>query len=363
MNERPVIVVENDPFPRLLQAFLAAEDITERTAAITDFVAHDLPDYPGWLAGVRARAGMAYPADVRLAGSQQELHAHLPAAHAVVTERLVVGAEELALAPRLRVLHKYGTVLRNIDTAACAARGVRVLSVRRRANIATAEHAFALLLALAKKLNEIDGLLSMEQLTAAGYRPRPFDRRYTSNSNWARIAGIRTLYGATLGIVGLGEIGRELALRAAAFGMRVLYTQRTRQPRSVERKFHAQYRQLDALLGESDSVCLAVPSNAETRGLIDSARFAQMRRGACLVNVSRAEVVERQGLLEALASGQLGSYGLDTFYEEPARSDDPLLHMRNVIVTARTAASPRTNALTDLEEVIMNLATALGAPR
>jgi lactate dehydrogenase-like 2-hydroxyacid dehydrogenase len=232
--------------------------------------------------------------------------------------------------------------------------------LRRRANIATAEHAFALLLALAKRLNEIDGLVSMEALTAAGFSPRPFDLRYTSSSNWARIPGLRTLHNTTMGIVGLGEIGREFALRAAAFGMRILYHQRTRLPESVEGEFGASYRPLNDLLAESDSVCLLVPSNVETRHLIGAAEIARMKHGACLVNVSRAEIVERNALLEALQSGQLGSYGLDTFYEEPARPDDPLFGLHNVIVTPRTAAQPRMNALGDLEEVILNLSLALG---
>ncbi|MCC6531459.1 MAG: hypothetical protein IT531_02835 [Burkholderiales bacterium] len=360
MSARPVIVVEDDPFPRLLQAFLGAEEHAERSAAIEDFVAHDLPDYPGWLARLRARSGTLYPAEVRLAADQAELRNALPQASAVVTESLLVGEAELAAAPHLRAVHKYGSVLRNIDTAACAARGIPVLSVRRRANIATAEHAFTLMLALAKRLKELDGALSIERLRAAGFAPRDFDRRYTSNSNWARVSRIRTLHGATLGIVGLGEIGRELAQRANAFGMQLLYHQRTRQPQAVEHAFNASFRSLPQLLAESDWVCLLVPSNAETRAMIGKAELDRMRRGACLVNVSRAEIVQRQALLEALASGQLGSYGLDTFYEEPADSADPLLNMRNVIVTARTAAQPRTNALGDLEEVIVNLARVLG---
>ena len=355
MSDRPVIVVEDDPFPRLLKAFLDGASDPERDAAIADFVAHDLPDYRGWLARLRSRAPRLYPAEVRLASTQDELRTCLRGAFAVVTESLAVGPAELAVADRLKVVQKYGTVLRNVDVDACAAHGIEVLTLRRRANIGTAEHAFALMLALAKKLNEINGLMSVEQLRAAGYKPGPFDRRYTSSSNWARIGGLRTLYGSTLGIVGLGEIGREVALRAAPFGMRVLYHQRSRVPETVERELHVEYRALDALLATSDCVCLLVPSNTSTRHLIDHTRLAQMKRGACLVNVSRAEIVEREALIEALRSGQLGSFGLDTFYEEPARADDPLLGVKNAIITPRTAAQPRFNALGDLEEVIVNL--------
>lgn len=359
MNARAVIVVENDPFPRLLQAFLDAEDVPERTAAIADFVAHDIADYPAWLERARARAPELYPAEVRVASTQDELRAHLPGADAVVTESLTIGSRELEIGERLRVVHKYGTVLRNIDTAACAKRGIQVLTVRRRANIACAEYAFGLMLALAKKLHRVNGLISMEQLRADGYSPAPFDSRYTSSSNWARIGGMRTLYGSTLGIVGYGEIGRELARRALAFGLNVVYYQRTRLTEPEERAHGVTYRELDALLSESDWVFPLLPSNATTRGIIDRERLFRMKPGACLVNVARAELVERGALLDALASGRLGGLGLDTFYEEPGRADDPLLQFDNAIITPRIAAQPRFNAFGDLEQVMVQLSQTL----
>jgi phosphoglycerate dehydrogenase-like enzyme len=360
MSQRAVLVVENDPFPRLLQAFLDGADVPERDAAIADFVAHDIPDYAGWLRRLRHRAGALYPAEVRLASSQEELRDRLQGAHAVVTESLLVGKEELAIARGLKVLHKYGTILRNVDSAACAAGGVKILTVRRRANIACAEYAFGLMLMLAKKLNRVGNLISIEQLRAAGYSPRKFDSRYTSNSNWARIGGMQTIHGATIGIIGLGEIGREVAMRASAFGMRVVYHQRTRLSAAEEAQWCAEYRTLEELLAESDWVFPLVPGNASTRGLIGGAELAQMKRGAGLINVSRAEVVDRHALYEALASGQLGALGLDTFYEEPGRADEPLLGFDNVIITPRIAAQPRFNSFGDLEEVIVGLARALG---
>ena len=359
MQAKPVLVVENDPFPRLLQAFLDADDNPERTAAIADFVAHDIPDYAAWLARARAQAPGLYPAAVRLVSSQEELRANLPGADIVVTEALTVGAQELAVADKLKVVQKYGTVLRNIDTAACAARGIKVLTLRRRANIGCAEYAFGLMLTLAKKINQTANLLSIEQLTAAGFRPRDFDRRYTSNSNWVRVGGMRMLHGATLGIIGLGELGRELAVRGHAFGMQVIYHQRSRLPEAEERLWHAEYRSLDQLLAESDWVCPMLPGTPATRNLLDRKRLGQMKRGAFLVNVSRADVVERHALHDALASGHLGGLGLDTFYEEPGRADDPLRKFRNVIITMRIAAQPRFNAFGDLAELMAGLARAL----
>ena len=360
MQMKPILVVENDPFPRLLQAFLDGADDPARTAALADFVAHDIADFPAWLAQARAQAPGLYPAQVRLASSQEELRQLLPGAHAVITETLTIGAAELAVADSLRVVQKYGTVLRNIDTAACASRGVQVLTLRRRANMGVAEYAMALMLSLAKRLNETANLLSIEQLESAGFKPRHFDRRYTSNSNWVRVSGMRMLHGATVGIIGLGELGRELAVRARAFGMRIVYFQRTRLTEPEERVWHADYLPLDALLAESDFVCPMLPGGDETRDFMNRERLAHMKRGAFLVNVSRAEVVERAALNDALSSGHLGGLGLDTFYEEPGRADDPLLQHKNVVITMRIAAQPRFNAFGDLAEVMSGLARALG---
>ena len=359
MKVKPVIVVENDPFPRLLQAFLDPVDNPERSAAIADFIAHDIPDYKAWLADARAQAQGLFPAEVRLASSQQDLRALLPGARAVVTESLSIGADELRVADKLVAVQKYGTVLRNIDLAACAARNIRVLTVRRRANMACAEYALGLMLTLAKKLNQTANLLSIDQLSAAGFQPRNFDRRYTSNSNWPRISGMRMLQGATVGIIGLGELGRELATRAHAFGMRIIYHQRSRLPATEEDAWHASYATLDALLANSDWVCPMLPLTPATRGLVDERRLAQMKRGAYLINVSRAEIVDRHALHKALRSGHLAGLGLDTFYEEPGRADDPLLQFKNVIITMRIAAQPRFNAFGDLAEVMSGLAHAL----
>ena len=263
--------------------------------------------------------------------------------------------------PQLRVVQKYGALTRNVDLAACAERGVPVRTLRRRANISCAEHAIALMLTLARKLHRVGGLISVEQLTEAGYAPTDFDRRHTAGSGWARISGLGVLYESTLGIIGLGEIGTEIALRAFAFGMRVLYYQRTRLPEAEERLWNAEYVPLNELLERSDWVVPQLPASPSTHHLIGWDQLARMKPGACLVNVSRAEVVDREALLAALATGHLGGFGLDPQYEEPGRPDDPLLRFDNVVLTPHTAAQPRFNALKDIAEMIVGLAHALSA--
>lgn len=359
MTQPPVIVVEDDPFMRLVGVVLDPQTTADRHAAFAHFFAHDLPDFAGWAAEVRRKAGGLYPAEVRLASSREEFHAALPGARVAVVESFGFGREELALGRSLEVVQKFGTITRDIDAASCAEKNVRILTLRRRANIACAEHALALMLALAKKLNQLDGLISIGELTQGGFSPTAFDRKHTAGSGWARVSGLKMLYAATLGIIGLGEIGRELALRASSFGMKVLYYQRSRLPESEERPWHAEYAPLDALLGASDWICPLLPSGPATRDLIDRTRLAQVKRGACLVNVARADIVNRDALLEALASGHLGGFALDPLYEEPGRTDDPLLKFKNVILTPHTAAQPRFNALNDTEELIVGIAGAL----
>lgn len=354
-QRKTVIVAEDDPFIRLVQVVLDPSTSDERKAAFADFVAHDLPDFEGWCAQVRRQVPDIDPAEVRLVATEEELQQSLGGASALVVESLQVTAADLP--ESIRVVQKFGQVMRNIDKAACRARGVQVRTLRRRANIACAEQTLALMLALAKKLNRITGLVSYEQLRQAGYDPKPFDRRHTANSGWARIPGLRMLYESTLGIIGMGEIGRELALRAVPFGMRVLYYQRTRLTPDEEQRFDIEYLPLEGLLAGSDWVSLQLPRGAGA--VMDRRRIAQMKPGACLVNTSQAEHVDREAVIEALTAGRLGGFALDPLYEEPGREDDELLQFENVILTPHTAAQPRFNALKDIEELIIGLSRAL----
>src|SRR5262245_48008354 len=170
----PVVVVEDDPWTRPIGVVLDPATSGERCAAFADFMSHDEPDFAGWCDALRARAGGLYPSDVRLVRSPAELRANLPHARALVVESLAVGAEELGCAPQLKVVHKYGAVLRNIDVAACVAAGVKVLGVRRRANMACAEHTFALMLTLARRIHVCNRLTSVEQLSARQFLYKPF---------------------------------------------------------------------------------------------------------------------------------------------------------------------------------------------
>ena len=362
MSERPRLkfVVENDSFLRLIQVVLDPAAPEERIEAFAHFCKHDLPDFSAWCDQVRSKAAGLYPADVYLVNDPAELLAKIPGASVAVVEELAIGAREISAAGNtLRIVQKYGVTTRNIDHAACAEAGVQVLTIRRRANISTAEQALTLMLALARQLTQNANLISAEQLRAAGYAPTRYDRSHTPNGNWARITGLKTLYGLQLGIIGLGEIGREFALRAAALEMRIVYAQRHRLAPEVEQRYHARYCGLDELLATSDCVSLHLPRSPETQGFIGWRELGLMKPGALLINVSQPQMVDREALREALASGRLGGFGLDTFYDEPGTADDPLLKFRNVIISPHLGGSPRFNSLDDIEELLVNLAQTL----
>lgn len=359
MPSLPVIVVEDDPFTRLIQIALDPTTGEERRAAFADFMSPDEPDFAGWCARVRAAAPGLHPAEVRMVTSEEEMRAKLADARALVVEGFRVGPADLAAAPKLKAVQKYGAILRNIDTAACAARGIKVLPLRRRANVSCAEQTFALMLALARKLDRLIGTVTLERIRAAGFTHKPFDRRHTPGANFARVGGLRPLHGSTLGIVGLGEIGREIALRAAAFEMRVLYWQRTRLTEAEEATYKARYVPLATLLAESDWIAPQLPRTPATRGLIGRAELAQVKPGACIVNVADAAIVDRDPLIEALRAGRIGGFALDPLYQEPMAEDDELLRLDNVILVPHMGGSPRSNGLNDLEELIAGLARAV----
>jgi phosphoglycerate dehydrogenase-like enzyme len=168
-----------------------------------------------------------------------------------------------------------------------------------------------------------------------------------------------TLYQRQLGIIGLGEIGRELALRAVALGMHIVYSQRTRLPEEVERQYQATYCSLEELLAGSDFVSVHLPRSSATANFIGSDQLSMIKPGAFLINVSQPNQVERHALCAVLASGRLGGFGLDTFYEEPGDPGDPLIKFPNVIVTPHLGGSPRWNSLDDIEEVIVSVGRLL----
>ena len=354
------IVVEDDKILRFLQVILDPDVAQARVDAFRDYLSFDEPDPDGWFEAMRRRAAAIHPSTIRMVEDETAMRAALPDADAVVTEGLRIGAEDLAAGPNLKLVQKFGLDARNVDVQACADAGVELRTLRRRVNGTVAEHAILLMLAVGRKLCETNGALDFAALEALGYTPRMHQVDHVAGANWARIPGLRSLQGATLGALGLGEVGREVALRAKAMGMDILYHQRTRLPEAIEAECGARYVSFEELLEAADFVSIHLPLTASTRGMIDAAAFARMKPGAILANISRAHIVDRAALIAALDSGRLGGAGLDVHYEEPGAPDEPLKSYPNVVLSPHIAVAARQHNMADTAELVGNLADALG---
>ena len=299
-----------------------------------------------------------YPAEVVFAEDQADLAVKIAEADGVIVESLASTPRCSRGAPRLAVVQKFGTLTANIDLAACAARGVAVETLHRMVNVAVAEQAFALLLALAKRIVEFNGVVEEEALRAAGYKVRPRQSRYIGYSNFAGITGLKTVHGATLGIVGFGEVGREVAHRARAFAMKVVYFQRTplsARVRARTRRALSAARRTDGAVGLHPGAAAAHPRDARA----DRPRRAlphQARRRADRRRPRRADRPCRRWSRRSTPAASAASGSMSATPSRPIR-DEPLLRHRggNVILMPHTAIGARANALHDVETLCLNL--------
>jgi glyoxylate reductase len=251
----------------------------------------------------------------RLDGRRPEVEAL-----AVVGER--IDADVLEQFPNLRLVANYGVGYDGIDVAACAARGVAVTNTPGVLDAATADLAMALILASRRRVVEGDA----------------FVRAGKWGTEWVATALLgQEVSGSTLGIVGLGRIGRAVARRARGFDMRLLYTKNTRLAEAEERELGVEFRELDDLLAEADVVTLHVPLTPETERLVDARRLRLMREGSCLVNTARGAIVDEEALVEALTMGRIRA-GLDVFAHEP-EVPAALLALPNVVLTPHVGSA------------------------
>jgi glyoxylate reductase len=241
---------------------------------------------------------------------------------AVVAEP--VGEELLDRLPTLQVVANYGAGYELIDVDACRARGITVTNTPGVTSAATADLTFGLLLAVRRRIVTGDAFVRMGRW-GSGWADEPLKGEEVS--------------GSTIGIVGLGRIGRAVAQRARGFDMHVLYTRRTPEE-------DPGYRALEDLLAEADIVSIHLPLTDETRGLIDAERLALMRDGAALINTARGQIVDEPALVAELVAGRLQA-GLDVFAHEPEVPVE-LFRLPNVVMTPHlgTATQATREAMT-----------------
>lgn len=237
----------------------------------------------------------------------------------VVRSATQVTADIIAAGDRLRVIGRAGVGVNNIDLEAATARGIVVLNVPDGNTIAACEHTFALMLALARNV----------PAAAASLAQGHWDRH--------KFTGIQ-LYGKTLGLVGLGRIGREVGKRAVAFGMDVIGYDPYASPAQVA-KLGIRLASLDEVLAQADFLSIHSPLTPQTRKMIGAKQLAALKQGARVVNCARGGIVDEKALGQALTSGHLAGAAVDVFEKEPPPADHPLLGLANVVVTPHLGAS------------------------
>ena len=280
----------------------------------------ELWNAPSWFA---AKLKQDFPQlEIVHLSTYDSIKTHLPDAEVAITWSL--RPEQFALARQLRWIHSPAAAVHQLMFPELVDRDVILTNAREVHGPVVAEHVIALIFALAKNLPEA---VRFQQRHEWGQEPI-----------WQSCTRPREVLGSTLGLIGLGSIGREVARRAAALGMRVIAVRENpekERPPSVDRVVTP--AQIDSILAESDYIVVAAPITASTHNLINEERLRKMKPHGCLINVGRGPLVDEQALADALRERRIGGAALDVFEEEPLPKHSELWDLDNLLITPHTA--------------------------
>jgi phosphoglycerate dehydrogenase-like enzyme len=291
---------------------------------------------------LHALAAELVPAGFRLqvvaSRDRAELLRLAPEADFLLVATARVDEELLRAAPRLRLVQHQGVGYDNIDLDACRRAAIPVALTPEGTTIGVAEHTLLLILALFRHLLTVDAAVRRGEWPVWSMRSRSVE-----------------LAGKTVGLIGFGRIGREVARRARAFDTTIVYHDSVRAPAAIETELGATSVARDDLLRQADVVSLHAPLTAETRGLIGERELRLMRPQAVLINTARGALVDEPALARALAEEWIAGAGLDVLGQEPPHPDNPLLTAPNVILTPHVAAGTRDAYRTKMRAVFSNM--------
>ena len=278
-------------------------------------------------------------------------------ADALLTATRRIGGELIKAVPRLRLIQVQGRAPWAVDMEAAAAADVPVSVLPHRGAIAVAEQTIALMLGLYRKL--VPGHLGTRD---AAYRSLGIEPVQTTERkiafNWLGYPDVHQLHGRVLGLVGLGGIGLEVARRAQAFDMNVVYCKRSRLPREYEAMAGVRYLPFEDLLAKSDVVSLHAPHTEHTEEMIDADALRLMRTDAILINTARGGLVDEAALVDALGDGRIAGAGLDVFVDEPLPEGNPLLDAPNVLLSPHVGGGTGGGQAGMARDIVANLAAA-----
>jgi len=258
----------------------------------------------------------------------------------LISERFgVIDAEIIQNAPNLKLIQRLGSLVHDIDLEAAAQAGVAVCYKPEGGVIRVAEHLVMQILAVSKKLREVESVaLAASPEWGESHRTDEDTFAY----NWSGRLGVGQIWQRTVGIIGFGEIGVEFARRMKGWSCTVLYNKRSRMPERVESDLALTYVPHTELFARSDYLVNLLPFVPGTDMLLNAGVFEQMKPGACFVSCGSGSTIDEGALAEAVRSGKLAGAALDTFEYEPIRADNPLIAVAkegfNVLLTPHTAA-------------------------
>lgn len=262
--------------------------------------------------------------------------------------------EVIEAAAKLRFIQRVGSLYErfiDIDTARKA--GIQVATMSSNGTVCVAEHALMLILALSRNvIRGHDSVVSCDYIEK-GLKPEHTTETYIPNADWMKLPRVM-LCGKTLGIIGMGEKGVALAERARGLRMKILYYDLQRIPKSTEERLQIEYATFEKLLETADFVSIHTPLTKETENMIDARALSLMKRSAFIINCSRGGEIDEGALCKALKKGEIAGAGLDVFELEPISDDNPLLRLKNVVLTPHIASCPEA-WINDPERVCTNI--------
>ncbi|MGM0701472.1 MAG: 2-hydroxyacid dehydrogenase [Pseudomonadota bacterium] len=280
-------------------------------------------------------------------GNDPAFRAALADTHGLIGSSVTITPELLDAAPKLEAIATISVGYDNYPVEELTRRGILLCNTPDVLTETTADTGFALIMATCRRVVEL--------------------AEFVKRGDWQTSIGPEhfgsDVHGKTLGMIGLGRIGAAVARRGAlGFGMKVRYAMASPKP-ALETELGAERRELDALLGEADIVCVTVPLTAETTHLIDAHAFARMKPSAIFVNIARGKVVDEAALIEALEMGRIRAAGLDVFEQEPLSPESPLPHMANVVALPHIGSATHETRTAMAQRAVDNLTRALNGER
>lgn len=271
------------------------------------------------LSELEEKFDIIYPVEFQF--GLEELKQHIKDADAVMSVFILpLPGEVIRCATKLKIIANFGVGFNNIDLAAASSSGVVVCNTPNAVTEPTAEMAMGLMISVMRRITETDRRL-----------------RSDPNFKWGMMLNLGNgLYGKTLGIIGMGRIGRALAKRAAAAGMKIIYYNRTKLSNEIEAQFNADWVPFEALISKADVISIHCPLTELTHHLIDEKEMKMMKDGVFIINTSRGAVINESVLVKYLQKGKIGGAGLDVFEDEP-NIPSALYQMNNVVLTPHNA--------------------------